>query len=72
MKGFKTSNEYAKQIDRKLFELMPKTVLAALVVSYLDRLSGGEDHDINAEILEEWNTLYLNGVVPQKPPKVQL
>jgi hypothetical protein len=63
------SNEYMKQIDRKLYGETPKTVLAALLVSFLDRLSGGDAHNVDDEIIEEWSALYVAGIVPQKPPR---
>jgi hypothetical protein len=68
---FKSTNEYMRQINGGLYEDTPKAVFAALVVSFLDQLSGGDEHDIDAEIIQEWSALYLNGIVPQKPPKVQ-
>lgn len=68
---FKATNEYMRQINSGLYEDTPKAVFAALVVSFLDRLSGGDAHDIDAEIIKEWNALHTAGIVSQKPPKVQ-
>jgi hypothetical protein len=66
---FKQTNEYMREIESKLYADTPKAVFAALLVSFLDRLSGGDAHNVNDEIVEEWNALYLAGIVPQKPPK---
>jgi hypothetical protein len=66
----KKSNEYAQLIDPRVFEKVPKTVLAAIAVSLQAKL--GVDGDWNAEsvtkaLRKEWTTLYQNGIVPQKP-----
>lgn len=69
---FKKSNEYADLISRRLYEETPKAVLAALLVSFIDRCSGGNLEgwaDMDKALLEEWDILHQNGIVPQKPPK---
>ena len=63
---FKTNNEYQQTIDPALYADTPKAVLAALVVSYLNRL-GVEFSDVDAEIRKEWQALYDAEIVPQKP-----
>lgn len=66
-------NEYQETLER-LFDKTPKAVFAAIAVSFLKRLGGGEsDTDtpaaIQAAILNEWSILHANGIVPQKPSK---
>ena len=60
-------NEYVRKIPR-LFNECPKTVLAAIAVSYA---SSGGDHLEIAErnLCYEWVTLFENGIVPQRPPQ---
>ena len=61
----KTGNEYHRVIG-KLATECPKTVLAALAVSYAS--SGGDFLDRAERALAyEWQVLYDNGIVPQKP-----
>ncbi len=66
--GTNKTNEYQQVISLKLYEKIPKSVLAAIVVSeYMNRL-GIEPDNVDKAILAEWNTLRDNGIVPQKPP----
>jgi len=65
----KLSNEYADVI---FIDDMPKSVLAAIVVSLIS--CGGDWLDtpenilaIRSRIAFEWQSLYMCGVVPQKP-----
>lgn len=62
-----TNNEYAASLGR-LFSKCPKTVFAALAVSF-----GTQGGDFLSEatdrLLEEWQILFENGIVKQKPPK---
>lgn len=67
----KTSNEYADLIDTSLYEKMPKTVIAAIAASLALRLADDDFSAVQALLVEEWQALYDNGIVPQKPPKVQ-
>lgn len=60
------SNEYIEALDRGVFDDIPKSVFAAIAVSYLVN-HGVEFSDVTQEILNEWQTLYDNKVVPQKP-----
>jgi hypothetical protein len=66
----KTTNEYAQFLERAhLFEKTPKTVFAALAVSYALHQREDNFNAVVEELLDEWEILYQNGIVPQKPPK---
>lgn len=65
----KTSNEYADLIDSSLYEKMPKTVLAAIAVSFALRLAEDDFSQVQDLLVEEWDTLHTAGIVPQKPQK---
>ncbi len=69
MRGIKLSNEYARAIVS--YERIPKAVLAAVAYSYASRLIGDSDSPtmVESAILEEWQVLHDNGIVPQEPPK---
>lgn len=61
-----TWNEYAKALGLPLFDDIPKTVLAAIAVSVLT--TGGEQLDQAAALVcREWQVLYDNGIVTQRP-----
>jgi hypothetical protein len=66
-RGVKTGNEYAHAIVS--YTRIPKAVLAAVAYSFASRII--EDHDnptmIESAILNEWDVLYKNGIVPQQP-----
>lgn len=63
----KISNEYAKALE-ELYAKTPKAVFAAIAVSELT--NGGEKlEEAKANILREWDFLYGNGILSQKPPK---
>lgn len=72
----KQSNEYAKWIDAQVFADIPKTVFAAIAVSFAMRLShsassGQDEDDIDramSEIIAEWQVLHHGGIVPQPVP----
>ena len=66
MRGFKTVNEYSMALE-DVYEKAPKAVIAAIAVSCL---TTGGDHLSEAKrlFLKEWQTLYDNGIIPQKPP----
>ena len=58
----KQHNEYELLISERI----PKSILAAVLVSeYLNRV-GVEPENLNAVILAEWEILYQNGIVPQR------
>lgn len=62
-------NAYAESIGYGLFDEIPKSVFAAIAVSALT--AGGENLQASGKRLAlEWETLNLNGVVPQKPGKL--
>lgn len=59
-------NAYADAIAR-IFDDVPKAVLAAIAVSSLT--CGGDELDKALErVAHEWVVLHQNGIVPQKPP----
>ncbi len=59
------TNEYQSELG-KLFDEMPKAVLAAVAVSFATQ---GGDRLSEAQVLiaKEWGVLNQNGIVPQKP-----
>jgi len=66
MRGFKLHNEYAAKLPHRIYEGIPKAVFAAIAVSLAT--GGGERLDeAQALILNEWQRLFENGIVPQKP-----
>jgi len=59
-------NEYASALG-PLLDKTPKAVFAAVAVSLLT--SGGDHWELlGKRFIDEWHTLYVNGVVPQRPP----
>lgn len=63
--------DYAGQISRKLYDRIPKAVLAAIALS--PNMNGGcGDVDGTADdyLLREWGLLYAQRIVSQKPPRV--
>lgn len=72
MAGLKKYNEYSEMITDGLYDKTPKAVFAAIVVSeYINRLNL-EPAELNQAILVEWQTLYQNGIIPQRPPNKAL
>ena len=67
---FKTENNYQKQIDSSFYEKCPKAVFAALAVSYMVNHGITSFEEVTGEMISEWNNLYNQGIVPQKPPKI--
>lgn len=62
------SNIYVNALESRLFDKTPKTVFAAIAVSYASR--AGDYLDLATDnILREWTALYDNGIVKQKPPR---
>lgn len=60
-------NEYAAQLD-ELFERIPKSVFAAIAVSYAT--TGGDWLErAKMNVCREWRILHEQGIVPQKPTK---
>jgi hypothetical protein len=64
----KKSNEYARALG-PLLAAAPKTVLAAVLVSFVQKDFGSPalDYEVRDAVLKEWETLYRNGIVPQRP-----
>lgn len=65
MAGIKKTNEYKQLI--KNYDKIPKAILAAIVVSNLLNHVGTNQEEVTQAIADEWLTLYVNGIVPQKP-----
>lgn len=66
----KKINEYQQAIDQGFYEHMPKAVLAAIAVSFAEKINSNtfETFDGPTFALQaEWATLHANGIVPQKP-----
>lgn len=59
------ANEYQAELG-KLFEEMPKAVLAAVAVSFATQ-GGNELDQAQVRVAKEWSALHLAGIVPQKP-----
>jgi hypothetical protein len=65
---FKISNDYQKLISN--YDKIPKAIFAGIVVSFLLNYQGIEFENIDKAIIDEWRTLYENGIIPQKPIKI--
>lgn len=63
-RGGKLHNDYVHALG-SLYQDTPKAVFAALAASFADRL--GAD-DLVAALLDEWEILNQNGLVPQRAP----
>jgi hypothetical protein len=61
------TNEYANALG-DILDKAPKTVLAAIAVSALTT-GGDEIQYARIRVLNEWQVLYDNGIVSQKPPR---
>lgn len=68
MKRTNKFNGYQKALSHQLFEQCPKSVFAAIAVSYATLNNGDNLDKAEDSILREWWILYRNGIVPQKPP----
>ena len=62
-------NTYADALHG-LFDRIPKSVFAALAVSYALRQQADDFTKVPNEIIAEWETLYQNGIVAQRPVKL--
>ena len=60
-----TTNEYQKVYP--LFDKTPKAVIAATAFSLAMRLCEGNAEAAFKLLSEEWSSLYVAGIVPQKP-----
>ena len=65
----KTHNEYASAIVA--YSRMPKAVFAAIAYSFASRIIADGDSPtmIEEAILNEWQVLHDNGIIPQPPPR---
>lgn len=71
MGGYRIRNEYINQLDYKLYNAIPKAVLGAIAISSLTE--GGDFlEEAQDRLIREWGILYVNGIVPQRPPKRSL
>lgn len=61
-------NPYQQQLG-KLFEDMPKSVLAAIAVSSLT-MGGDYLDEAEERAAREWQILFDAGIVPQRPSKL--
>lgn len=70
----KTTNEY-QQAFGGLYDKTPKAVLAAVIFSWASReasaagFTEGASREAIRNFRAEWQCLYENGIVRQKPPK---
>jgi len=66
-RGMKTGNEYSRALVA--YDRIPKAVLAAVAYSFASRLIADGDSPTMVElaILDEWDVLHQNGIVPQGP-----
>lgn len=69
MAANKLANEYQKMIGADLYRRTPKAVLAAIVAS-LYSCGGDNPEDVKWALLNEWEILHANGIVPQVPPRM--
>ncbi len=54
------------------YAAMPKSVLALIAYSFAQRLTEDGNRDaVLAEIAREWDALHANGIVPQKPKRLE-
>lgn len=61
------SNPYADIVPSSVYEVIPKTVWAAIAVSFAT--CGGDTlDDATRAIVHEWSILHQNGIVPQPVP----
>lgn len=64
---FTKGNEYQKVLSAEFYRRCPKSVLAAIAVSYAARQFDEDFTMAENAIIDEWKALYTNGIVPQKP-----
>ncbi len=63
----KKRNAYQEMVSDDLFDRTPKAVWASLAISFLFNHQGLANEHLENGILEEWQCLFENGIVPQKP-----
>lgn len=66
---FKLTNAYSQSVNEALYSSVPRAVFAALAVSF--GTNGGDHLDQTNKILsDEWQILFDQGIVAQKPNKI--
>ena len=61
------ANEYARALG-PFFKATPKFVFAAIAVSFAARIFGASPDHVAHRLLDEWETLFKNGIVKQPAP----
>lgn len=61
------SNQYVNALPVGVFDRTPKAVWAAIAISFALCDNDGEFDRTLTAILDEWEALYLNHIVSQKP-----
>jgi len=69
------SNGYVESLEPGTFDKIPKTVFAAIAVSFAIMRGDDEGNEVGPEaatpfILREWWALYHAGIVDQRPPGI--
>lgn len=64
----KNLGEYAMLFDAKVYEDTPKSVFAAITLSFAMRLNEDDFERAMSEIIGEWQILNATGLVPQPVP----
>lgn len=64
----KLPNEYSKIMPLRVLEDTPKTVFAAIAISFALRLNEDNFEQALSEIITEWQALNNTGIVPQPVP----
>lgn len=67
MRGIKTTNSYQNILSPEFLEKCPKSVLAAIAVSFTINHQNFSEEMAEEVILNEWHILHKNGTIPQKP-----
>jgi hypothetical protein len=67
MRGMKITNEYSQVMGREYVRI-PKAVFAAVAISFCS--AGGDNlKDAPGKFFDEWQLLFENGIVEQKPQR---
>lgn len=64
-RGIKETNDYAKLFPN--YDKIPKSVFAGVCASLLAIKNNEDFENIESYFLMEWETLYINQIIPQKP-----
>lgn len=60
------TNEYSESIRPEFFQDVPKSIWAAIAISYLLHDRGARWDEVEDLVLHEWDVLHRNGIIPQK------